>query len=539
MANTQQVVIVGGGMAGLTAACYLAKSGYQPLLIEQQEITGGLVNSFDFHGFILDGGIRSIESSGVLKPMIRDLGLKIEFERSPVTLGIKDRVISLSSIDDLQSYESLLVELFPEDQKEIQTIIKKIRKILKYMDVLYGIENPMIIDLKARPSYVIKTLLPWFFRFVPTLFQIDQLSVPVEVYLRRFTSNQALIDMIAQHFFKASPTFFALGYFSIYFDYHYPKGGTGKLPQVLEEYILSHGGIILKNTSITQIDIENKTVWDSKGQEYPYHKLIWASDLKSLYHRIDTQKIQKQRLKEKIIKHKAFLDGKIGAESVLTVYATTDLDPSYFKAKSSGHLFYTPKTDGLSQVVLPKADDMATLLEPLKQFLELNTYEISIPVLRDPKLAPKHQTGLIISVLFDYETVSHIEKMGYYQEFKSFVEHYMIEVLSKSIYPTLKDHILETFSSTPLTFKKRIGSTDGAIIGWAYTNQPIPVPHQMSKIMKSIQTGLPDVYQAGQWSFSPAGVPIAVITGKLAADASKKHLKKSVMNNIASSGVVS
>jgi phytoene dehydrogenase-like protein len=526
MANTHKAVIVGGGMAGLTAAAYLAKDGFQPLLIEKQDIIGGLVNSFDYKGFVLDGGIRSIESSGVLKPMIRDLGLDITFDRSPVTLGIKDKVIPLSSISDIKSYESLLIALFPNDQKDIERIIKKIILILKYMDVLYGIENPMIIDLKANKSYVLKTLFPWFFKFVPTLFQIEKLNVPVETYLKRYTSNQALIDMIAQHFFKNSPTFFALGYFSIYFDYHYPKGGTGELPKVLEAYITTHGGVILKNTSIQKVSLESKTIQDSNGQIYPYQKLIWASDLKSLYQMIDERDLSKQKLKNRISRHQAFISNKTGAESVLTVYALTDLDPSYFKEKSSGHLFYTPQITGLSQVILPKADDMATLLEPLKQFLDLNTYEISIPVLRDSDLAPKHQTGLIISVLFDYETIAHIEEKGYYQVFKSFVESYIIKVMSESIYPGLKEHTLETFSSTPLTFKKRIGSTDGAIIGWAYTNHPVPVPHHMSQITKSIKTVLPDVYQAGQWSFSPAGVPIAVITGKLAADATKRYLKK-------------
>lgn len=519
-------VIVGGGIAGLTAAAYLAKDGYRPIVIEQQDTIGGLINSFNYKGFVFDGGIRSIESSGVVKPMIRDLGLDVEFNRSRITLGIQDRVIDLSQISDIDAYASLLTHHFPNEKRDIERIIRKIKRILKYMDVLYGIENPMIIDLKSNKSYVIKTLFPWFFRFVPTLVQIDRLSIPVEAYLKKLTSNQSLIDMIAQHFFKSSPTFFALGYFSIYFDYHYPKGGTGKLPEALEKYIIAHGGIIKKETKITDVLIDAKIIKDSTGQTYPYRKLIWAADLKALYQMIDQQHISHSKLKLKINHRIDQLKAKTGAESVLTVYALSDLDPSYFKERSSEHFFYTPQTKGLSSVILPKADHMSEQMEPLKKFLDLNTYEISIPVLRDATLAPLHQTGLIISILFDYETIKHIETMGYYPEFKAFIETYMIEVLSSSIYPGLKHHILETFSSTPLSFQKRTGSTDGAIIGWAYTNTPIPVPNKMSQITQSIKTILPNVYQAGQWSFSPAGVPISVITGKLAADATKRYLKK-------------
>ncbi len=242
--HAYDVVIVGAGMSGLTAAAYLVKYGYRVILIEQQDKVGGLVQSFDYKGFHLDGGIRSIESSGVIKPMIKDLGLDVELRKSKVTLGIENRVISLNQTEDIKGYEALLVSFYPEDQASIQRIFKRIRRILSYMDVLYGIDNPMMMDLKKNRSYVIKTLFPWFFKFVPTLFHIERLTVPVETYLKRYTQNQALIDLIIQHFFKDTPTFFALGYFSIYFDYHYPQGGTGKLPQSLDTYILTLGSHI-------------------------------------------------------------------------------------------------------------------------------------------------------------------------------------------------------------------------------------------------------------------------------------------------------
>jgi hypothetical protein len=32
------------------------------------------------------------------------------------------------------------------------------------------------------------------------------------------------------------------------------------------------------------------------------------------------------------------------------------------------------------------------------------------------------------------------------------------------------------------------------------------------------------VYQAGQWTYSPSGVPISILTGKLAADKAIKDL---------------
>ena len=59
--------------------------------------------------------------------------------------------------------------------------------------------------------------------------------------------------MISQHFFKNTPTFFALSYFSLYLDYFYPKGGVGKLAEALESKFLEFGGEILRETTIEQV----------------------------------------------------------------------------------------------------------------------------------------------------------------------------------------------------------------------------------------------------------------------------------------------
>jgi len=41
-----------------------------------------------------------------------------------------------------------------------------------------------------------------------------------------------------------------------------------------------------------------------------------------------------------------------------------------------------------------------------------------------------------------------------------------------------------------------------------------------------VLTPVPGVYQAGQWSYSPSGLPISILTGKLAADRIARDLVK-------------
>ncbi len=522
--NDYDVIIVGGGIAGLTAAAYASKANLRVCLIEKHTGFGGNISTFSYHGHQFDGGIRSIESSGVLKPMIADLDLDVALVKSPVTLGIKEDVIALNNKNDMPAYEALLIKHFKEDAHAIKRIVKKINRILNHMNVLYGIDNPMIVDVKKRPRYAL-SLIPWLFKFIPTIFAINRLRMPVEDYLKKYTHNQSLIDLITQHFFKATPTFFALGYFNIYFDYYYPLGGTGQLIKALEKNILSTGSTLLKSKTITSIDAYKHQITDHEGTVYHYKKLVWAADLNALYNRLTAVNSYNYKVQSRIKAKKELLKHKRGAESVLTVYIQTDLPPDFFSAIASGHFFYTASTLGKHTHPFDYSKDQDTLFNELKTLYDLETYEISVPALRDASLSPKGETGLIVSILFPYDLITHINDCGFYDDFKTMTQTHMIKHLSKSIYPNLENHIIHSFCSTPLTVESNTNSTDGAIIGWAYDSNPVPVLHKMSKITQSVHTPIPDIYQAGQWSFSPAGVPISIITGKLAADKTIKALK--------------
>jgi phytoene dehydrogenase-like protein len=525
-------VIAGGGIAGLTAAAYLGRYGSKVLVCEKENKVGGLVNSFDFNGYIFDGGIRAIENSGIVKPMLNQLGLDVEFVDNTVSIGYGEKIIRLTSDSSLEDYRTLLTDIFPENLQDIQNIIKVIKKVMKYMDILYGIDNPLFLDLKKDREYLLKTILPWSFKFLLTVNKIQKFNVPIYEYLSTITENKALIDMIAQHFFKKTPSFFALSYFSLYLDYSYPRGGTGTLTKKLKEYILANDGEIRTGTQILKVDPGSNKVTDDQGNEIYYDKLIWAADLKSLYRIVDIDSIVNIKDKMKVVKQKDIFDKMTGGDSVLSLYLTVDLDRGYFEDICSAHFFYTPSKKGLSRSDIFDLEgfpigsiDKNEMTEQLMDFFELTTYEISIPVLRDEELAPKGKSGLIISTLFDYRIVDHINKSGWYDEFKSLSIKTMIKILDRSVFEGISSKVTDHFISTPLTMKNKTGNSEGAITGWAFSNSRIPVVDRTTRISRSVLTPIPNVLQAGQWTYSPSGLPISILTGKLAADRVKKLRK--------------
>jgi len=561
------VVIVGGGMAGLSAAAFLCKAGLGTILLEKEKNIGGLVTSFSRGGFTFDGGIRAIENSGIVLPMLKQLGIDIDFLPSAVSIGFGDEIVKLSSRESLKDYSDLLCRKFPDNQADVKAIIGEIARVMEYMDVLYGIDNPLFLDLKSDPQYVFKTILPWMIKYIRTMPKVGRLAMPVDEYLAKFTSSQPLIDMFGQHFFRKTPTFFALSYFSLYLDYKYPRGGTGALPAKLEEYILAHGGEIKKETEVTGLDPAAGRIRDSRGIEYTYGRLVWAADCRALYRCLDLKRSGEGGLPAKAIRSiedKAIeVADKRGGDSIFTLNLALDLPPDYFSRIASAHFFYTPLTKGLSTVPwaelqvpgeagVPSAassaassasssnapsgassegqpsltGDRRKLFDWLGLYLDRTTYEISCPALRDPSLAPEGKTGLIISSLMDYSLVRHFRDLGWYEEFKDFCAARIVEVLEAAIFPGLKAALIDSFTSTPLTIEAITGNTDGAITGWAFTNDSMPAVHSLPSVARSILTPIPGVYQAGQWSFSPSGLPISILTGKLASDRIIKDLRK-------------
>jgi len=518
-------IVVGGGISGLTSAVYLARAGMKTLLLEKNGKCGGLVNSFSRDGFLFDGGVRALESAGVILPMLKDLGIDLEIIKSFVSVGIENDIMHVTSKESLKDYADLLRRLYPGSGEEIERVISIIRKIMKDMEILYGVDNPLFTDLRSKKSLLVKVYLPWFFKFLFTLRSIRKMQMPVEELLDTVVEERSLKDIIGQHFFKNTPSFFAMSYFYLYQDYFYPKGGVGKLAESVEGKILECGGNIVKAREAKELHPAQKTLVDNTGNSYQYNHLIWTADLKMLYGIAKTEGLPEEISREIEEQKERILESR-GADSVFSVFIAVDEPPETFKAISHGHFFYSPSRKGLGGT---NRSELQALLENwpkkskeeitrwLGRFCELNTYEISIPVLKDSNAAPEGKTGLIVSLLLDYDLAHKASESGTHEEFKKEIEKKMIEVLSNSIYPMLKDKILFSFSSSPVSIEKVIGSSDGSIIGWSF-EEPIPVVSSMTKVNSSVQTPIPNIFQAGKWAFSPSGVPMCILTGKIAAD---------------------
>jgi phytoene dehydrogenase-like protein len=534
-------VVVGGGLAGLTAAAFLRRAGLEVTLLEKNDRCGGLARSFERKGFTYDAGPRALIDGGIIGPLLERLELELPTVPSPVSVGIGEDIVHIESRDSLGAYGELLARARPGSAADAAAIVRKLRKVMGDMDVLYGIENPMIRPPLEHPLWLLGKFLPWSLRFFSTIGRIYRFSEPVELALSTMTGDAALADLVGQHFFRATPAFFAMSYFSLYLDYRYPLGGTGRLAELLEAHVRAQGAQVATGRSVVAVDLAAGSVTDQTGQKWPWDELIWCADLKTLYRLADPEAIRGRRRKLAWLRNREAFLARPGGDSVFSLFLGLSLPPEYFAERSRPHLFYTPETSGLGELRIERLEALKAEfrgLEPaqagrwkdsvlayLADFVRYNTLEISIPALRDPSLAPKGHTGLIVSVLLDYGLCSAALSALWFEEFRERLESLLIAALEAKLYPGIGRRVVDRFSITPLGLEREVGSSGGAITGWSFEGGPPPVVHHIHRATAAVRTPAPHVFQAGQWSYSPSGVPIALLTGKLAADAARRDLR--------------
>ena len=303
------------------------------------------------------------------------------------------------------------------------------------------------------------------------------------------------------------------------------RGGTGKLPESLAQKVSDNGGVIQVEVDIVSVDPAEKTVRDSRGNSYSYDTLIWCADQKSLYRCLDTSALEADPAAA--VRHRTeVVMASRGGDSVFTLFLGVDIPSETFGEITNAHLFYTPSRQGLGEVHLSelkalldqgKRAGKSAILDWVSRYCELTTYEVSIPSLRDHSLSPEGKTALVVSFFLEYDLFRLAQESGWEDELRVHLEQEMIRVLNTSVFKGLLDTIELQFSSSPLTIEKRFNSSEGGITGWTFERPAVAV-NRLMKIASAVKTPLADVYQAGQWTYTPAGIPTAILTGWYAAD---------------------
>ena len=188
-ASSRHLVIVGAGIAGLSAGCYAARSGYRVTLLEMHDKPGGLCTSWRRKGYLFDGSVAGLAGTSPEMSIYRlwqDLGV---IDHCPLydpedfgTVVAPDgrRVTVFTDVDRL---EAEFVTAFPDDATAAQEFCAAVRACGR-VDLPFKAEGGAagaLSSLRAAPSTL---------RVLPALLKYGRLT------LREFTRR--LTDPLAR-----------------------------------------------------------------------------------------------------------------------------------------------------------------------------------------------------------------------------------------------------------------------------------------------------------------------------------------------------
>ena len=476
----KSMLIIGAGIAGLSAGCYGQMNGYRTQIFELHDLPGGLCTSWKRKGYVFDGCLHWLVGSSPNNSFYRiweELGAiqgreMVNFEEFYRIEGSDGKTLIMYT--DPKRLEAHLKELSPMDAKVIEEFTASIRRLSKFdMPSNKAIELMNLIDgikmmLKMIP-------MGRYFKRYYKMTMKDFGAQFSDPFLKSCFSNFMGISE-----FPTVAFLMTLGWLSEKCA-GYPIGGSLKFAQAIEERYLKLGGQIHYSSKVTRILIEEGRavgVQLADGTEYRADYLISAAD---------------------------------GHATLFDLLEGRYLTQKHKKAYEEANIF-----EPLIQVSLGVDEDFSglshmfnyTLKEPL-QIAGQTVNELGVRhYCDDPTIAPPGKSALVVllETKYDYWKRLAQDPEAYRQE-KQNVLNSVIKGLEERL-PGIRERIEVTDVATPLTTQRYTGNWQGSFEGWMITTE------NMGRDLPRTLPGLNNFYMAGQWVHPGGGVPTAAKSGR-------------------------
>lgn len=487
------VIVIGAGLAGLSSALKLSKSGKKVAIFEKHFMPGGYSTNFkrkDKEGnlYIFDvalHGIGGLLPGNIFYKYMKNIDMidKVNFLRKLETGTIYSFNKEIDVPDSFNEYREHLIKRYKNEEEGIINLFNNIYELKKEME-------------SGKP---------------PIIYQRLQ-NISLYDYLKSFIDNEDLIEEFSflwLYYGLPPKKLNALYYILAWISYHiggtfYVKGGAGKLADTFAEEIRKNGGDIFLSNEVTKIEVEDnkvKVIYTKKGEKYEANQFIFACDPNNLINLIENKS-------ETVIKYKEKLDNKEIGISLSQLYIGLDCKTAEVGINKGDYL--------ISEVHSETAYENAINGDYLNTTFGLTSYDIL-----DPEL--NKDVGVFVVVFGDnidnwpeYKTDEYINK-------KKKVTDDIINLVCR-YFPEVKDHIKIAELGTPHTMKRYTNNSKGAVYGWEQNVS------QGGFNRLSIKSDFSNVYLAGSWTNPGGGFEGAITGGILTAQRilkdEKNNLKK-------------
>lgn len=486
----EKVVIIGGGIAGLTAGIYALYAGFDAEIYEKNTIPGGECIGWNRKGYHIDNCIHWLtgtKKGTELYDVWEKVGaLSNDTQYAPIdaffTSTYEGRSVTLWN--DLARTERELIMASPEDEEEIKHFIKCV-EISKQCVVPTG--KPM--EMWGIKDYI--RMGASMKDFPKVMKEFGKISL--EEYSRRFKSP-LLRKMICDYLPKYYVAYSFLVSYATMADGNggVPMGASLQMSLRMEKRFKELGGIISYNKAASKITISGKK---ATGVEFEDGSCVEADHVIST---VDTH---------------ALFDRLLSKEYMPKELISAYNEPKKYPSISGFQVAYAVRDDF-------KMEGETTFIEiePLKvgsrtfNRMYVKSYGYEPLCVKDGRMVIQ---TCISQFDEDYEYWKSLDKEEYIK-----VKENLVNEVTKRIeaaFPSLTGDMEYLDAWTPLTYERYCNAYHGSYMSF------ITTPYGKQLKLKGQVKGIDNLYLAGQWVNSPGGLPVAVTSGKFAV---QRLLKK-------------
>jgi len=476
----KKVVIIGGGIAGLSAGIYARRCGFEATILESNAIAGGTCTSWKRKGYLFEGGMHWLTGSSqkeALHKMWRYVGaldddVTVHYHEPFMQYEHQDTPIKFYR--NVDTTEKHLCALSPQDSKEIRKLcnnIRKVRNLSMPISDLRGVKG-------AKQTHPPIAML---FSVISALMLIRSFSkISREAYVNRF-SHEGIRNMIRACTDEKSgvfPIFFTMGTLARG-DGGFPEGGSLPFAGRMASKFIALGGKILYNTRAEQVVIENGNAKGvvAGGGHLSADAVIITVDTMAMDYLFDAP-----------LKADWLDEMRAVTEPTMTTFVALGVDADLKKYSRAGVF---------------KLDKPIALATQTYEYLSINNYA------HDPAYSPEGKTAMAIQLGGDtYDFWKTAKEEGCYDEEKKKLAAAVIEALAV-VMPETHGCVEVCDIATPLTYERYCGN-------WRGSWMTEMTPSMNMKNYPAVIKGLSGVYFAGQRMMPPGGLPVALMTGRTA-----------------------
>lgn len=476
MSPTKSMVIIGAGVAGLSAGCYARMNGYDATIIEMHTLPGGVCTSWRRGDYLFDHCLHWVIGSNkgnALYPIFEELGVAqaVQFYHTERFRRIEAGGKTLTVYTNLDRFEAELLRLFPAEARAI-------RKFIGLVRFYTGFKPPLDADFgQFGPSDMLK-MLP----YMPSFLRLK--GITIEAFLARTFRDPALREMLFQMFpVRSLPALMAVMPLA-YFHNHeggYPLGGSLRLARALERRFLDLGGAIQYGQKVERILVEGcraAGVALQNGEEVRADIVISACDGRST------------------------LYGMLGGRHLTPRLRKMYENPSLWPPIISVSLGVNRDLTGEVEIQNFALDRPVRIADRMVDRLGFFHY------CHDPAFAPRGKSVVEMQIETDYcywrDLYADREKYGAEKER---VLAACLDVLETRL-PGIKSQVEAADVATPVTWERYTGNWRGSYEGW------LPTVALFGRMLPRELPGLRDFYMTGQWVSPGGGVPMCMAQGR-------------------------